>query len=93
MAQSEVELRFSEWSILADSVRRFPDVLKKQHPMLRRKHIECYAVGNPRCAKIVMVVKINGYHFRKIIQVDIRDGSCETWLDKWFAEHYEQIEL
>lgn len=85
--------RFSEWWILHDNLVRFQRILRDTKRVVGKGRITVYGVGSPRNCAVVTSFTFKGGYIQKVIRVDIRDGSCETWLEKfdkvnWTAQNF-----
>ena len=87
------EVRFREWWILRDNVRRFPDVLRANNRVIRGSAISVFGVGSPRCCSIIVTLTNHGKSIRKTFRVDIRDASCEFWIDQFDRANWQVIEF
>ena len=77
------EVMYDEWWILDSNVRRFKDVLLDAERIPSRCRFAAFSVGSPRNAAVVCTWTLKQARFRKVLKIDIRDASCDFWLEQW----------
>lgn len=81
-------LMFNEWWLLHDNIVSLERFVRSEFRSLGKNRVDCYAVGSPRNCRVVINVRFSTHYCQKIIHVDIRDGSWQTWVDKMNAKEW-----
>jgi hypothetical protein len=83
---------FGEWQVLSEQCKGLKQHYVKALGKPRGKTVKVFAVGSPRAARVVLVMTSERVEYRKIIVVNIREGSWHTWLDKLDAVHWQVVQ-